>query len=315
MHHNPTTATSGAVVAPPPRAALPRKRSWLWWWKMWEFFLRCWIVIRRFFGLGRRRGVGPTSDTFHKILCIGDGTVEGWGDVWRLWRHDLGYPARLQELIDESETVRQNWLVLNCGHYGATSDDWLPDATHKPQHGSRWVKRTLWKDAMDDPAVKDAEVVLISLGAMDNLYGANRMSASHTVDNIITICHALKKMGKLVFVSSIPPGREEDRGNKRRNLERNLLLWAFLEEQEKKITSTDQEPTGVIYAGPGWKGRHGNNMYASDMIHFNSQGYTMRAMDWGNLIVQPLLRIEWRCWNKLIRKDQQPSTNTLRHRR
>jgi len=144
--------------------------------------------------------------------------------------------------------VRQNWLVLNCGHYGATSDDWLPDATHKvrsitssyrdadsmlhhrprqPQHGSRWVKRTLWKDAMDDPAVKDAEVVLISLGAMDNLcvlfwsphctkvsthpglpsrYGANRMSASHTVDNIITICHALKKMGKLVFVSSIPPG-------------------------------------------------------------------------------------------------------------
>jgi hypothetical protein len=27
--------------------------------------------------------------------------------------------------------LRQHWMVINRGHYGSTSDDWLPDATHK----------------------------------------------------------------------------------------------------------------------------------------------------------------------------------------
>jgi hypothetical protein len=28
---------------------------------------------------------------------------------------------------------------------------------------------------------------------------------------------------------------------------------------------------GAIYPGPGWQGRHGRDMYASDFLHFNSQ--------------------------------------------
>ncbi len=40
----------------------------------------------------------------------------------------------------------------------------------QPSVGARWVKRTLWRDVMDDPNVNDAEIVLVSLGAMDNQY-------------------------------------------------------------------------------------------------------------------------------------------------
>jgi hypothetical protein len=82
---------------------------------------------------------------------------------------------------------------------------------------------------MDDPNVNDAEVVLLGLGSMDNLYahrcvgrvvgrarlfidelvvryGEDPKSASHTVDNFIAICSALKDLRKLVFVSPIPAG-------------------------------------------------------------------------------------------------------------
>ncbi len=39
-------------------------------------------------------------------LCIlGDGGVEGYGDISRLVWKGLGFPARLQELIDRSKKV------------------------------------------------------------------------------------------------------------------------------------------------------------------------------------------------------------------
>lgn len=146
--------------------------------------------------------------------------------------------------------VRQRWLVVNRGHHGATTDDWLPDAARKarpqsqrtsdatlirgspqPRVGARRVKRNLWHDVMDDDRANDAEIVLVSLGAMDNLYsatsslrlshacvvyadplrsanryGVDGKSASHTVENIITLCRAIKSMRKLVFVTPIPAG-------------------------------------------------------------------------------------------------------------
>jgi hypothetical protein len=39
------------------------------------------------------------------IWRTGDGTVEGWGDVWRLGRLTAGFPARLQDLLDETDKV------------------------------------------------------------------------------------------------------------------------------------------------------------------------------------------------------------------
>jgi lysophospholipase L1-like esterase len=278
---------------------------------LWEKLQGWWLlVIVRFLGLGRPRSIRPASDTFHKILCIGDGSVEGWGDVWRFGRHTAGYPARLQDLIDETDMVRQHWAVINRGHYGSTTDDWLPDANSKPSVGARWVKRTLWRDVMDDPNVNDAEIVLVSLGAMDNQYGTDAKSASHSVKNLIAICRALKSMHKVVFVSPIPAGREEDRGHKRRNLERNLLLWEFLQKQQALVVDSSQEKLGVIYPGPGWNGRHGKDMYATDLLHFNSQGYQMRAEEWGNELLQPMLRIEWQCWQKLVKNERASTTST-----
>jgi lysophospholipase L1-like esterase len=40
-----------------------------------------------------------------KKTTTGDGTVEGWGDVWRLGRLTAGFPARLQDLLDETDKV------------------------------------------------------------------------------------------------------------------------------------------------------------------------------------------------------------------
>ncbi|ELR25420.1 AMP-dependent synthetase and ligase [Acanthamoeba castellanii str. Neff] len=240
------------------KAAKEKSRSrWGWWWRLWEKLQGWWLlVVVRYLGLGRPRSIPSASDSFHKILCLGDGTVEGWGDVWRLGRLTAGFPARLQDLLDETD---KHWVVINRGHYGATTDDWLPDAAHKAsshrarawrcglRHGrsynddgrpsvgpAQWVKRTLWCDVMDDPNVNDAEVVLLGLGSMDNLYGEDPKSASHTVDNFIAICSALKDLRKLVFVSPIPAGREVERGHKRRNLERNVLLWEFLQAQQQQ---------------------------------------------------------------------------------
>jgi hypothetical protein len=97
-------------------------------------------------------------------------------------------------------------------------------------------------------------------------------------------------------------------------------------------------------------------MYASDFLHFNSQvhtpllglscavlcgvgvahlnegvvawrglvvvvvrqGYQMRAEEWGNVLLQPLLRIEWRSWQKLIKPSRPlppPSSDAPRRRR
>jgi hypothetical protein len=36
------------------------------------------------------------------------------------------------------------------------------------------------------------------------------------------------------------------------------------------------------------------------------KGYQMRAEEWGNLLLQPLLRIEWRSWQKLIKPSRPP---------
>lgn len=115
------------------KAAKEKSRSrWGWWWRLWEKLQGWWLlVVVRYLGLGRPRSIPSASDSFHKILCLGDGTVEGWGDVWRLGRLTAGFPARLQDLLDETDKIRQHWVVINRGHYGATTDDWLPDAAHK----------------------------------------------------------------------------------------------------------------------------------------------------------------------------------------
>jgi len=279
---------------------------WAWFCLGWAALLDALLGLRmaylRLLPSFMRPATVASSDTVHKIVCIGDGTVEGTGDTWQLLGRP-GFPARLQDLLDATDKVRQPWVVVNLGHHGSCTDDWLPETKRKPAVGARWVRHTLWKDAMEGD-LADADIVLVSMGAMDNMYSREPRSASHTVNNISCLCEALQEMGKLVFVAPIPAGGNE-RGFKQRNLERNLLLWQFLEDQESKPERPD---AGSIAAGAGWKTRHPKALYNRDQIHFNSKGHSLRADEWGNVLYLHLVKIEWKSWQKLLKGDSTPAS-------
>lgn len=60
---------SSLPKAPPP------KRRWRWWRRLWEFVQGWWLFVARMLGLGRQPPpdlAGPSSDTLHKILCLGN---------------------------------------------------------------------------------------------------------------------------------------------------------------------------------------------------------------------------------------------------
>jgi len=274
---------------------------WGWFCVGWAALMDTLLVLRmawlRLLPRFMRPAAVTSSDTVHKIVCIGDGTVEGYGDTWKLLGRP-GFPARLQDLLDETDKVRQTWVVVNRGHHGSCTDDWLPEAESKPSVGARWVRHTLWRDAMASD-LADADIVLVSMGAMDNMYSREPRSASNTVKNISHLCEALQQMGKLVLVAPVPPGGDE-RGFKRRNLERNTLLWKYLEDQRTKPERPD---AGSIAAGAGWTTRHPKAMYNRDQLHFNSNGHALRADEWGNALLLHMLQMEWKSWQKLLKSD------------
>jgi len=150
------------------------------------------------------------SDSYHKILVIGDSIAEGFGD-YLVCGAVPGVARRLERKIALSDEYRHEWTVCNRGFTGSCTRDWLPTAAApqiKDRFGRmRWwlrVRRehhTLWKSVFNNPAYQDAEIVLVMLGSSDFMF---EIDAQETCNNIIELSKTLSDMGKVVVVSPLP---------------------------------------------------------------------------------------------------------------
>jgi len=228
----------------------------------------------------------PATDTFHKIVVIGDGFAEGLGDFVVLGSI-AGVTRRLRALIKGDVSIKQQWLVLNAGTNGTASCDWVPDAP-------------LFKNTFSQAAYNDAEIVLLWVGANDGRPGPKHQAPSGTVENIKAICDALRKQGKRVIVAGLPCTgaakyiEEEEEWNK----EANRLLRVYIEEAKNdELSSSTPLACSPMLDGPKFNREFSLGF---DEVHFNSEGYKIAAKDVYEVLHNYMKAIEWEVFkNKL----------------
>lgn len=257
------------------------------------FFQLVWIRVNRMLSQ-------PTwltharTESFHKIVVIGDGFAEGLGDYVMLG-NIAGVTRRLTSLIKRDATVKQQWVVLNWGQSGTTSSDWLPD-------------QPLFKNTFSLNAFKDVEIVMLWVGANDGRPGPKHQFPSGTVKNIKAISDALRKEGKRVIIAGLPctgPAKiieEEEQWNK----EANKLLREYVETETKSILEKEEKGLSSSDAplayGPNLAGPKFTRDFTLgfDEVHFNSEGYKIAAKDTYDVLHKHMKAIEWATFSKRL---------------
>lgn len=219
------------------------------------------------------------TETFHKVVVIGDGFAEGLGD-YVMFGSVAGVTRMLRSYINGDPMIKQKWAVYNCGQSNTSSCDWLPD-------------KRLFKSVFSIKAYKDAEIVMLWVGANDGRPGPSHQSPAETVKNIKSICDALRKEGKRVIVAGIPctgPAKviEEE---KHWNGEANQLLRAYA----RSAKADDLSESAPLAFGPYLDGpKFCRDMSVGfDEVHFNSGGYKIAAKDAYEELKSHMKAIEW----------------------
>eukprot|EP00941_MAST-03F_sp_MAST-3F-sp1_P002276 g2276.t1 len=221
--------------------------------------------------------VPKSTDLRHKIVVIGDGFAQGFGDS-SYFGGKSGIAQYLESFLRKESRVRQKWIVLNCGQRGARTSDWLPETEGN-------ATNSFFKDTFSSSKYRDCEIVIISLGYHDHEVKALR-DPETSRKNIQTIVSKLIDLNKIIYVLGIPNNSSVD------NSGRNRLIRNYVKGcKEVKLP---------IYPGPQSSLLSAPTYYTFDSTHFNSTGYRILSHNIMKEIIASITKVEFKTWEKQL---------------
>jgi lysophospholipase L1-like esterase len=233
--------------------------------------------------------MAPRTNQHRKIVIIGDGFAEGFGDYVTIGQV-AGMASSLSSSIAQEAKVKMTWKVLNLGRSGTGTADWLPSGD-------------LFKGIFEHKAYSDTDIVAICLGANDCRPGPKHFSPTDTVQNLKKICTALRENGKRVAVSTLLCAQEnisQSSDEQAWNDETNKLLKQYF--METKNESNPVMPGPALNA-PKLVAR--SQYYAFDGMHFNSAGYKMLGREAKEALFSHIKAVEWDEFKSLLSADKE----------
>ncbi|KAJ3146632.1 hypothetical protein HDU89_006103 [Geranomyces variabilis] len=289
----PPSAASSATSSPARRAPRAARApapafslNWLraLWTSLWVFlgaYLHYgWLLLN--IRLNARVGAQtkPYLKYRNQIVVIGDDTAFGYGDGLQLGGSP-GIAGQLRRALQsERYKLRQSWVIYNRGIFGTTSADWRPSEPG--------AAKTKFEAVFDDPLYETAEIVILLVGFNDGRVKPEILPED-SVANISATCRALRKLGKEVWVLTVPTNGDEKKGDHflDMNVRRNEILVNWLE------TCNDEG----IKAGPRLDTLHSEYrhkaFYTTDGEHFSAKGYRKIAKDLADLMPSSLIKKEF----------------------
>jgi hypothetical protein len=257
---------------------------WLW------FRFKCFVHRH-----GRR--YERRTDRAHKLLIIGDHMASGFGDRLPLWCTDFGLSARLPvecRRTSSSPRLLHAWTFINVAEPNATSDDWVaPPKKRSKSESDSLVGGQLWRryfEERDD--LRDCDIAIVQVGAMDNVRGKCPSGFEHSVDNLKALCTALAdRFGMHVFVAMLPV-KGFNLGFQRRNRRRNALIRAWLDASNSNFVGA-----GVDYEHRRWLDA---DCYMPDGTNWTGDGHAMSAREWRSIVQTKMKAVEWRQWKRRL---------------
>ena len=235
-----------------------------------------------------------TDHKTHKILIIGDGLAEGFGGSINMLK-DSGISNSLKKKLYADKRINQTWYIINRGYFKSTSEQWLPDTTEKPEHLSMLFKKNLWNTNLENERLNDAEIVLIVLGNHDQYSKKKELRGNPlvTVNNLKTVITSLLGKGKIVSAAYLLPPKN----SKNHVIDfKNKLL-------KKLYSELKQDYPSQFFEGPQLYNRvYQKFERLSDGFHFNSDAYEYIANIWYDIIVNEIVKIQWKFWKEFLQK-------------
>jgi lysophospholipase L1-like esterase len=285
------------------------------WTSLWQLYVRVRIFFHYYWlklikGLvAWSTGAPYLEDKFvRKIVVIGDGFAEGFGDrVTFIWGAP-GISGRLESHINEDDmrSTKQTWIGINRGQYKSTSDDWLPN---KPRDDPN--KLTLWERTFGPREEngettrkknnkypgKYADIFIVIVGGMDAILGQHPSDYERTVENIKQIVVAVRAMDKPVFVASLPCKANVSRMQKELIDRRNKLLKEWLKSLNDNKLVLCPDLAAAHYRQ--------SEYYYYDQIHFNAHGYTKMKEELVRELKHVIVQREWRAVREELQHKEQ----------
>lgn len=227
----------------------------------------------------------PGGSTSRTVLLLGDAVALGVGDILG----GVGLTSRLPGLLREGREdsgLRLYWHVVTAGVLRATAKDWAPGAA-----------RRLFENALIRGPFRKAEVVIVLLGAHDDLVNEGK----ETAEAVARIAEGVVRLGKHCVVANFGneyPVRSPEHGKVR---EANEMLRRGLEKvnQENNApgcgsVSWDVEMAKVFALG--------NDVLAfeNDFITPNASGYRLLAREVYDAFVPAAKKVEWAHWKQKL---------------
>jgi lysophospholipase L1-like esterase len=182
-----------------------------------------WFHANRCLNRTYPRKAQPVSRRRHKLVAIGDDAIEGLGDYCTCGGVTTGPVPRMQRMIQKDRAIVCSWLLYNCGRAGRLAarraqrrrrhrrrqeeEDGKEKTTKQQGSGgccAKLTQRVSWHAVFDSDVYRDAEVVVVSLGANDYRRSPKTAQATVTARNFVRICTELCRRGKTVFLCTTP---------------------------------------------------------------------------------------------------------------
>nr|KAJ3407264.1 hypothetical protein HK105_003398 [Polyrhizophydium stewartii] len=147
-----------------------------------------------------------------------------------------------------------------------------------------------------NPKYAAASIVILLVGFNDSRVAGRDDAPEQTVANIHAICKVLANMGKLVFVCPVPNAGDASVSDEllEKNMRRNEMIAGFLQQSDRDL----------VVAGPNvdvlnFEYRV-DRYYAADQQHFCAAGYAKLAKDFVDVLVNPMVRLEFKKFSKKL---------------
>eukprot|EP00469_Lotharella_globosa_P009691 CAMPEP_0167780886 /NCGR_PEP_ID=MMETSP0111_2-20121227/5616_1 /TAXON_ID=91324 /ORGANISM="Lotharella globosa, Strain CCCM811" /LENGTH=274 /DNA_ID=CAMNT_0007671467 /DNA_START=35 /DNA_END=856 /DNA_ORIENTATION=+ len=248
---------------------------------LWHFSKVQWYFFVTYFFGNWWTNVKPSTKFYHKVLVIGDSVAAGFGDYVTCLapygiinktprchgfegthrKTGLGIRERRSLRVDQRRLAPGVQVVLQHCPINGMLLGFLDSLLFR--------RRPLWRETLDNPRYKDAEIVIVCVGLEDSRHGAEPKKPVRTRDNVRAICTALRSRGKEVILCTIP------------------LRWRLQDEKKNNVFAKDKERNellaGVVASAGDPQLTLGcdlgspefcrQGLYTADAIHFCSEGY------------------------------------------
>lgn len=260
------------------------------------FFSLLWIRFCRWLGEPKRL-IEKTSEYKHKIVIVGDGFAEGFGDAFVYFGHSGGISHYIKPLVAKEDKIKHQWQILNCGLTNSTSAQWAAAPVRMAAGKNDMSKEkssppSYFQSIFSQACYADADIVMIMVGSMDMTAS---MEVEETMAHLKLMCDAVRKKDKIVCLASVATTLgEEDENVLASQRKRNRLIQEYC-----ASTNYDAIPVvlGPIVSSPMFRRPETRGF---DGFHLNGRSYKSLAKNALDLLLPMMIKIEWKTWHDML---------------